>query len=103
MDMSQSPAAHQARRAASLLLAGGAFSIAVLAISQASGGFLGAAGFLLAIAAVAISFGIFAETAGGLIAAGNLRRDEDRCGACAGRKAQLGSIWVCRTCDHIES
>ncbi len=102
MHVSQYQLAEQARRAAILLVVGGGLSAVGLVVGRASDGFLGAAAFLLALMAAAIAFGVFAEMAGGLIVASSLRRNERRCGACAGRKERIVSIWVCRFCDQIE-
>jgi hypothetical protein len=94
----------QVRRAALLLVGGGATAAIVLALSRVADGFVGAGAFLIAIAVAAIAIGVAAEIVAGVVslaAASQWSSDGVWCGSCAGRKAWLESVWVCPQCDHI--
>lgn len=92
------------RRAALLLVGGGATAMIVLAISSVADGFVGAGAFLLAITVAAVAIGVAAEMVAGVVSlavASQWSPDGVWCGSCAGRKAWLESVWVCPQCDRI--
>jgi hypothetical protein len=106
MYTSRDPSPQRVRQAALFLTAGGAISVAILAVSRASDGYLAAGAFLVAITVAAISVGVAAEFVAGFISRDLASRQSSgmiRCGSCTRHKIQLGSIYVCSICDGIRA